>query len=66
MAAKHGRHAHRADQRTTARVERVKGAAKEAAGKLVGNERLRTEGGAERSRGDLREAKEKAKDAFRH
>ncbi|MFJ4697692.1 MULTISPECIES: CsbD family protein [unclassified Streptomyces] len=66
MAAKHGKHAHRTDQKATARAERVKGAVKETAGKLVGNERLQAEGGVERSRGDMRQAKEKAKDAFRH
>ncbi|NED88614.1 CsbD family protein [Streptomyces sp. SID11233] len=44
----------------------MKGAAKETAGKLVGNERLQAEGGVERSRGDMRQAKEKTKDAFRH
>ncbi|MEU6443836.1 CsbD family protein [Streptomyces sp. NPDC047046] len=66
MAAKHGKHARHTDQKSTARAERMKGTAKETAGKLLGNERLQAEGGVERSRGDMRQAKEKTKDAFRH
>ncbi|MEU9554015.1 CsbD family protein [Streptomyces fumanus] len=54
------------NEKSKARTEQVKGKAKEAAGRAVGNERLEAEGRAEQSKGDARQAKEKAKDAFRH
>ncbi|MGX1795604.1 CsbD family protein [Streptomyces albidoflavus] len=54
------------DEKSKSRVEQAKGKAKETVGRAVGNERLAAEGRAEQSRGDLRQAKEKGKDAFRH
>ena len=48
------------------RVEQTTGKAKEAAGKLVGNERLRTEGAADQVKGKVQagygDAKENVKD----
>ncbi|WP_345695163.1 CsbD family protein [Kitasatospora terrestris] len=44
--------------------EKIKGKAKEAAGKAVGNERLEAEGRTDRAKGDLKQAGEKVKDAF--
>ncbi|MBY8883495.1 CsbD family protein [Streptomyces sp. PTM05] len=52
-----------AEQKAKAKAEQMKGAAKEAAGRTVGNEKLTVEGEAERAKGDLRQAKEKGKDA---
>ncbi|MFE3329421.1 CsbD family protein [Streptomyces sp. NPDC059176] len=54
------------NEKAKSKVEQAKGAVKEAVGRAVGNERMAAEGRAERSKGDLREAKEKTKDAFRH
>ncbi|MFF9216836.1 CsbD family protein [Streptomyces viridosporus] len=54
------------DQKAKAKTEQVKGKAKEAAGRVLGNERLEAEGRAEQSKGDARQAKEKTKDVFRH
>ncbi|CAM5385054.1 MULTISPECIES: CsbD family protein [Streptomyces] len=54
------------DEKSKSRVEQAKGKAKETVGRAVGNERLAAEGRAEQSKGDLRQAKEKGKDAFRH
>ncbi|MFJ2938424.1 CsbD family protein [Streptomyces sp. NPDC087219] len=53
-------------EKSKARVEQAKGAAKEAAGRTVGNERLTAEGLADRAKGKAREAKEDVKDNFRH
>ncbi|MFE7775257.1 CsbD family protein [Streptomyces sp. NPDC057445] len=53
-----------ADEKTQAKMEQAKGKAKETAGRAVGNERLTAEGRAEQAKGDLRQAKEKGKDAF--
>ncbi|MFD3542242.1 CsbD family protein [Streptomyces sp. NPDC058662] len=53
------------EEKTQAKGEQVKGKAKEAAGRLVGNERLTAEGRAEQTKGDAREAKEKVKDVFK-
>lgn len=52
--------------RTRARIEKAKGKAKETVGRAVGNDRMYAEGKIEQSKGDARQAKEKAKDAFRH
>ncbi|GAB1333667.1 CsbD family protein [Streptomyces sp. E-15] len=54
------------NQKAKAKKEQVKGKAKEAAGRTVGNERMEAEGRMEGARGDAREAKEKAKDTFKH
>ncbi|MEV1054597.1 CsbD family protein [Streptomyces sp. NPDC049887] len=53
-----------ADEKTQARIEQAKGKVKETVGRAVGNERMTAEGRAEQSKGDMRAAKEKAKDAF--
>jgi uncharacterized protein YjbJ (UPF0337 family) len=45
-------------------AEKMKGMAKEAAGKVTGNERLRAEGKADQVKGDAKQALEKAKDAL--
>ncbi|TWV45619.1 CsbD family protein [Streptomyces misionensis] len=55
-----------ADEKAKAKTEQAKGKAKEALGSALGNDRMATEGQAEKSTGDVREAKEKAKDAFKH
>ncbi len=47
-------------------AEKVKGAAKEAAGKLTGNESLEREGELDRTKGDLKQSGENIKDAFKN
>ncbi|GAA1421618.1 CsbD family protein [Streptomyces thermospinosisporus] len=54
------------EQKARAKTEQAKGKLKEAAGRVMGNERLEAEGRAERSKGDARQAKEKTKDVFKH
>ncbi|MFJ6701157.1 MULTISPECIES: CsbD family protein [unclassified Streptomyces] len=54
-----------ADEKAQAKGEQAKGKVKKAVGGAVGNERLKAEGQAEESKGDLRAAKEKAKDAIK-
>ncbi|MER6459181.1 CsbD family protein [Streptomyces sp. NPDC048409] len=54
-----------ADEKAQAKGEQAEGKVKKLAGDAVGNERLKAEGRAEESKGDLRAAKEKAKDAFK-
>ncbi|MDJ0347571.1 CsbD family protein [Streptomyces sp. H10-C2] len=46
--------------------DKLKGKTKEALGKLTGNERLEAEGKADQAKGDLKQAGEHAKDAFKH
>ncbi|MGW7578011.1 CsbD family protein [Streptomyces sp. NPDC054765] len=53
-----------ATDKMTAKSEQAKGAAKETVGRALGNERMTTEGRAERAKGDLRQAASKGKDAF--
>ncbi|MEV8566200.1 CsbD family protein [Streptomyces sp. NPDC051322] len=53
------------EDKTRARAEQAKGKAKKAVGRTVGNESMAAEGRADESKGDLRQAKEKAKDAFK-
>ncbi|MFI5758641.1 CsbD family protein [Streptomyces sp. NPDC051569] len=53
------------EKKTSAKAQQAKGAVKETAGRAVGNERLTAEGRTERATGDMRQAGEKAKDAFR-
>ncbi|MFE8949331.1 CsbD family protein [Streptomyces sp. NPDC003233] len=55
-----------AGEKAKAKVEQAEGKAKETVGNAVGNDRMAAEGQAEKSTGDVREAKEKAKDAFKH
>ncbi|MEE1756629.1 CsbD family protein [Streptomyces sp. SP18CS02] len=52
------------DKRLSAKADKAKGAVKENVGRAVGNERMTAEGRAERAKGDLRDAGQKAKDAF--
>jgi len=54
-----------ADEKAQAKGEQVEGKVKKVVGGVVGNESLKAQGQAEESRGDLRAAKEKAKDAVR-
>ncbi|MFF4322884.1 CsbD family protein [Streptomyces sp. NPDC001568] len=54
-----------ADEKTQAKTEQAKGKVKEAAGRVVGNERLTAEGRADQVKGDARQAKENVKDAFK-
>ncbi|MEU0131938.1 MULTISPECIES: CsbD family protein [unclassified Streptomyces] len=54
-----------ADEKAQAKGEQAKGKVKKVVGGAVGNESLQAEGRAEESKGDLRAAKENAKDAFK-
>lgn len=45
--------------------EKIKGKAKEQAGKLTGNERLEAEGKGDQAKGDVKQAGEHVKDAFK-
>ncbi len=47
------------------KAESVKGTAKEVAGRVTDDRSLEAEGAAERAKGDLKQAAEKVKDAFR-
>ncbi|MFJ4918619.1 CsbD family protein [Streptomyces sp. NPDC088725] len=53
------------NEKTQAKIEQVKGKGKETVGRAVGNESMTAEGRAEGAKGDVREAKEKVKDAFK-
>ncbi|MFE4968440.1 CsbD family protein [Streptomyces sp. NPDC056660] len=55
-----------AGEKAKAKSEQAEGKAKKAVGSAIGNDRMAAEGQAEKSTGDAREAKEKAKDAFKH
>lgn len=55
-----------ADEKAKAKTEQATGKIKETVGDALGNDRMATEGQAEKSKGDAREAKEKTKDAFKH
>ncbi|MFJ9909362.1 CsbD family protein [Streptomyces sp. NPDC101152] len=46
-------------------ANKIKGKAKEAVGKAVGNERLQAEGKADQVEGDVKQAGEKTKDAVK-
>ncbi|MFF4902911.1 CsbD family protein [Streptomyces sp. NPDC001068] len=54
-----------AGEKAKAKTEQATGKAKEALGRTLGNERMAAEGQMQKSAGDAREAKEKAKDAFK-
>ncbi|MFF1443451.1 CsbD family protein [Streptomyces sp. NPDC058295] len=54
-----------ADEKGQAQGEQAKGKLKKVAGGAAGNESLKAEGQVEESKGDLRAAKEKAKDAIK-
>ncbi|MFK0286909.1 CsbD family protein [Streptomyces sp. NPDC090499] len=55
-----------AGEGTGAKTEQAKSKAKETLGNAVGNEHMAAQGQMEKSTGDAREAKEKAKDTFKH
>ena len=46
-------------------AQRAKGKVKEAAGTVTGNDKLRSKGKVDQKKGDLKQAGEKVKDAFR-
>ena len=46
-------------------AQRAKGKVKEAAGAITGNDELRSKGKVDQKKGDLKQAGEKVKDAFR-
>ncbi|MCX5387196.1 CsbD family protein [Streptomyces sp. NBC_00083] len=54
-----------ADKKAKAKTEQAKGKAKEALGRMTGNERLTAEGRIDQVKGETREEKEKANEAFR-
>jgi uncharacterized protein YjbJ (UPF0337 family) len=54
-----------ADEKAKAKAEQATGEVKKVVGGAVGNESLKAEGRAEETKGDLRAAKEKAKDAIK-
>ncbi|MEU8949273.1 CsbD family protein [Streptomyces sp. NPDC048489] len=54
-----------ADEKMQAKGEQAEGKVKKVVGGAVGNESLRAEGRAEETKGDLREGKEKVKDAIK-
>jgi uncharacterized protein YjbJ (UPF0337 family) len=47
------------------KITEMKGKAKEALGKAIGNEQMEAEGKADQAKGDLKQAGEKVKDAFK-
>ncbi|MCX5333500.1 MULTISPECIES: CsbD family protein [unclassified Streptomyces] len=53
------------EQKARAKKEQAKGKAKETMGRAVGNERMTGEGRTGQAKGDMRQAKEKTKDAFK-
>lgn len=54
-----------AEKKQQAKSDQLRGKFKETVGRALGNERLQAEGRREQSKGDARQATEKAKDAFR-
>ena len=46
-------------------TQQAKGKVKEVAGRVTGNDELRAEGDADQTKGNLKQAGEKVKDAFR-
>ncbi|MCZ2526831.1 CsbD family protein [Streptomyces sp. NPDC059506] len=54
------------ERKADSAAERLKGKAKETVGRATGNEEMEAEGRAEQAKGDIKQAGEKAKDAFRH
>jgi uncharacterized protein YjbJ (UPF0337 family) len=66
MTAADDRAARRAARNKTRNAtEKVKGQAKQAAGRVTGDRRLEAEGRAAKTRANLKQAGEKLKDAFR-
>ena len=54
-----------ADDKLENKADEVKGMAKEKAGQAKGDDQLRTEGKADQSKANLKQAGEKVKDAFK-
>jgi uncharacterized protein YjbJ (UPF0337 family) len=54
-----------AENKAASKVTEVKGKIKKNAGRATGDSGLEAEGRAEQSKGDLKQAAEKVKDAFR-
>jgi uncharacterized protein YjbJ (UPF0337 family) len=54
-----------AEDKVNNTAETAKGKAKEGIGKATGNESLKAEGHADQAKGDLKQAGEKVKDAFK-
>ncbi|MGK5631541.1 CsbD family protein [Streptomyces sp. URMC 123] len=54
------------DKKARNSADKLKGKAKETAGKVTGNERLEAEGKADQVEGDVKQAGEHVKDAFKH
>jgi uncharacterized protein YjbJ (UPF0337 family) len=66
MTAADDRAARRAARNKTRNAaQKVKGQVKETAGRVTGDRRLETEGRADKTRANLKQAGEKIKDAFR-
>ncbi|WP_328914519.1 MULTISPECIES: CsbD family protein [unclassified Streptomyces] len=55
-----------ASDKAKAKAQEAKGRAKEAAGGASGDKNMEAEGRAERTKGSMRQAAQKAKDAFKH
>ncbi|MFE4862180.1 CsbD family protein [Streptomyces sp. NPDC056670] len=53
-----------ADEKTGAKAEQAKGKVKEMLGRMTGNDRLTAEGRIDQVKGETREEKQKANDAF--
>ncbi|MFH9421891.1 CsbD family protein [Streptomyces sp. NPDC017529] len=54
-----------ASEKAKAKAEQVKGAIKKETGRAADNDQAAAEGQGDKTKGSLREAKEKAKDAFK-
>jgi uncharacterized protein YjbJ (UPF0337 family) len=54
-----------AENKAASKARAAKGKVKKGAGKAVGNPRMQAEGRADQTAGNLRQAGEKAKDAFK-
>ncbi|MGW2859074.1 CsbD family protein [Streptomyces sp. NPDC001205] len=55
-----------ADKKARAKTEQAKGKVKEALGRVTGNERLTAEGRIDQVKGETREEREKANEAYKH
>jgi uncharacterized protein YjbJ (UPF0337 family) len=53
------------ENKATNTGQKIKGKAKEAVGKTVGNERMEAEGKADQAAGDVKQAGEKVKDSVK-
>ena len=53
------------EEKSEAKTDKVRGKAKEAVGKATGDDELKGQGKRDQSKGDLKQAGEKAKDAFK-